>query len=139
MGGSHGSAWSIRACVGYSRHPHGGAAWGTMSHLSKESVPMEKRRGFRVLRKGENGVHMEGHQHRESETKSDEKVSELAGNWHFSMERKPSHRVKGGIPKRESSYGDRSLIIHRGIIQISEYVKNNKPGFSVRKGGEILE
>ena len=130
MGGSHGSAWSIRACVGYSRHPHGGAAWGTMSHLSKESVPMEKRRGFRVLRKGENGVHMEGHQHRESETKSDEKVSELAGNWHFSTERKPSHRVKGGIPKRESSSGDRSLIIHRGIIQISEYVKNNKPGFS---------
>lgn len=129
IGGPHGSAWSIRACVGYSGHPHGGAAWGTMSHLSKESVPMEKRRGFRVSRKGENSVQLEGHQHRESETKSDEKVSELAGNQQFSTERKPSHRIKGGIPKRGSTYSDRSLIIHRGIIQISEYVKNNEPGF----------
>lgn len=42
-GGPHGSAWSIRACVGYNGHPHGGAAWGMRSHLSKESVPMEKR------------------------------------------------------------------------------------------------
>lgn len=56
-GGPHGSAWGIRACVGYSGHPHGGAAWGMMSHLSKESVPMEKRRGFRVLRTGESRVH----------------------------------------------------------------------------------
>ena len=63
--------------------------------------PWRRGRGFRVLRKGKNGVHMEDHQHRESETKSDEKVSKLAGNWQFSTERKPSHRVKGGIPKEE--------------------------------------
>ena len=113
--------------MGYSGHPHGGAAWGMMSHLSKESVPMEKRRGFRVLR---NGIHAEGRPRRESETKSDEKLSELAGNWQFSPERKPSHRVKGGVPTRERSHGGRSVIIHRGIVQISEYIKKNESGFS---------
>lgn len=97
---------------------------------------MEKRRGFRVLR---NRVHTEGRPHRESETKSDEKLSELAGNWQFSPEREPSHRVTGGIPTRKRSHGGRSVIIHRGTVQISEYIKKNEPGFSVRKGGKILE
>ena len=42
----------------YDGHPNGGIAWGRMSSQSKESMPMEKKPGFRVWRKVDKRVYI---------------------------------------------------------------------------------
>lgn len=115
----------------YDGHPNGGIAWGRMSSQSKESMPMEKKPGFRVWRKVDKRVYIgtqpaQGIRAQESSKKKKKKVSKLAGNCQVSIERQIPHWVKSGIPKRNRSYRARSLVTYRETGQISEYIEKKE-------------